>query len=118
MSAFADILKQMVDRVPGALGAVFADWEGEAVDQFGHVPALDIKLAGAHWGVVLTLANERLRTMCGEVKELWIEGESSLVLVRHVTDQYFVVLTARRGTHLATAVRELDRGARGLLGEM
>jgi predicted regulator of Ras-like GTPase activity (Roadblock/LC7/MglB family) len=117
--AFANILQHMVERVPGALGAIFADWEGEAVDQFAHISTLDIQLAGAHWGVVLTLASARLRAAgAGAIEEMWIEGEHNLVLVRQVTARYFVVLTARRGVHLATARRELQRSAETLLGEM
>lgn len=119
MSAFADILKGMVERVPGAVGAIFADWDGEAVDQFAHIPELDIKIAGAHWGVVLTLATESLkRASLGAIDELWIEGDHALVLVRRVTDRYYVVLTTGRATHLATARRELLRTTEHLKGEM
>lgn len=118
MSTFGDILKAMVERVPGAVGAVFADWEGEPVDQFAHIPALDIQLVGAHWGVVWSQASERLARHAGAVEELLIEGERATVLVRSVTDRYFVVLATRREAHLGTARRELLRGAQTLLGEM
>jgi predicted regulator of Ras-like GTPase activity (Roadblock/LC7/MglB family) len=119
MSAFGDILKSIVERVPGALGAIFADWEGEMVDQFAHIPALDIQLVGAHWGVVLNQAARSTKNCgFGEVKELLIEGEHGMVLIRCVTDRYYVVLTAKSGVHLATARRELERGAATLLGEM
>ena len=116
MSAFADILKAVIDRVPGATGAVFVDWEGEAVDQFTELAPLDMQLIGAHMSVVFVLANDRLAEL--GVGELWIETDTALVLVRRVTDRYSVVLTAKRDAHLATAQRELERGARTLLGEM
>ncbi len=119
MSAFGDILRAMVERVPGAVGAVFADWEGEPVDQFAHIPPLDIQLVGAHWGVVWSQASQRLaRHGLGAVEELLIEGERATVLVRSVTDRYFVVLATRRDAHLGTARRELARGAETLRGEM
>jgi predicted regulator of Ras-like GTPase activity (Roadblock/LC7/MglB family) len=119
MSTFGDILKAMVERVPGAVGAVFADWEGEPVDQFAHVPPLEIQLVGAHWGVVWSQASARLgRHALGAVEELLIEGERAIVLVRSVTDRYFVVLATRRDAHLATARRELQRGAATLRSEM
>ena len=119
MSSFAEILKAMVERVPGAVGAIFADWEGEAVDQFAHVPTLEIQLVGAHWGVVLALATRTLeRAGAGGIEEMWIEGERALVLVRRVTERYYVVLTASRAAHLGQARRELEHGARTLLGEM
>ena len=119
MSAFGDILRELVERVPGAVGAVFADWEGEPVDQFAHIPALDIQLVGAHWGVVWSQAAQRLgRHGIGAIEELLIEGDRATVLVRSVTDGYFVVLATRRDAHLGTARRELLRGAQTLLGEM
>jgi predicted regulator of Ras-like GTPase activity (Roadblock/LC7/MglB family) len=119
MSAFAEILRAIVERVPGALGAIFADWEGEMVDQFAHIPPLDIQLVGAHWGVVLNQATRSSQTAgFGAVRELLIEGERGTVLVHSVTESYYVVLTAKSGVHLATARRELERGAETLRGEM
>jgi predicted regulator of Ras-like GTPase activity (Roadblock/LC7/MglB family) len=119
VSAFADILKSIVERVPGALGAIFADWEGEMVDQFAHIPPIDIQLVGAHWGVVLNATSRSLAPSgFGAVQELLIEGERGLVLIRSVTDRYYVVLAAKSEAHLATARRELERGAATLLGEM
>ena len=119
MSTFGDILRELVERVPGAIGAVFSDWEGEPVDQFAHVPALEIQLVGAHWGVVWSQASSRLgRHGLGAVEELLIEGERAIVLVRSVTDRYFVVLATKRDAHLGTARRELIRIADTLRGEM
>jgi predicted regulator of Ras-like GTPase activity (Roadblock/LC7/MglB family) len=119
MSTFGAILQELVERVPGAVGAVFSDWEGEPVDQFAHIPPLDIQLVGAHWGVVWNQASRRLLAHgLGEVEELLIEGERAIVLVRSVAEGYFVVLATKRDAHLATARRELERGARTLLGEM
>ena len=40
------------------------------------------------------------------------------MLVRLVTEGYFVVLATKRDAHLATARRELERGADILRGEM
>ena len=109
----------MVERVPGAVGAVFADWEGEPVDQFAHIPPIDIQIVGAHWGIVWSQAHARLVAKgLGAIEELLIEGERAIVLVRSVAEGYFVVLATKRDAHLATARRELERGARTLLGEM
>jgi predicted regulator of Ras-like GTPase activity (Roadblock/LC7/MglB family) len=119
MSAFGDILQHMVESVPGAIGAVFADWEGEPVDQFAHIPPIDIQIVGAQWGVVFSGAAESLsRVGAGAVDELWVEGAEAFVFVRRVTPQYYVVLAARRSVHLATALRVLQATARRLLEEM
>ena len=119
MSSFGDILEQMVKRVPDAVGAVFADWEGEPVDQFAHIAPLDIQLVGAHWGLVFNTATVCCEKMgAGGVDEMWVEGTQALVLVRRVTPQYYVVLATKRSAHLATARRELERSAQRILGEM
>jgi predicted regulator of Ras-like GTPase activity (Roadblock/LC7/MglB family) len=119
-SAFGEILEGMVQRVPGAVGAVFADWEGESIDYFAHVPPMEIRLAGAHWGVVLGHAGEAsARLGGGTVEEIVVVCAEAYVLVRTVGDHYFVVLQGRRGPlHLGLARRELERGVRSLLGEM
>jgi predicted regulator of Ras-like GTPase activity (Roadblock/LC7/MglB family) len=110
----------MVERVPGAVGAIFVDWEGEAVDQFAHMPELEIQLVGAHWGVVLNQTTSALdrHPYFGPVEALLVEGDRATVLVRRVTERYYVVLTTKRGAHLATAQRELERSAETLRGEM
>jgi predicted regulator of Ras-like GTPase activity (Roadblock/LC7/MglB family) len=119
VSAFGEILKQLVERVPGAIGAVFADWDGEPVDQFAHIPPIEIQIVGAHWGIVWHQATTRLSSRgLGPIEELLIEGERAIVLVRAVTAQYFVVLAIKREAHLGTARRELVRGAQTLLEEM
>ena len=119
MTSFGAILQRMVERVPGAVGAVFTDWEGEPIDQFAHIPPLDIQLVGAHWGIVFLQASERLgRHGLGGVEELLIEGDKATVLVRSVTDKYFVVLATKQDAHLGTALRELSRGAEHLRSEM
>jgi predicted regulator of Ras-like GTPase activity (Roadblock/LC7/MglB family) len=119
VSAFGDILEQMVKRVPGAVGAVFTDWDGEPVDQFAHIPAIDIQLVGAHWGIVFNGAGEWLHKLgAGGVEELWVSGEHAHVFVRRVTAQYYVVLATQPSAHLGTTLRELERSAAELLREM
>src|SRR5713226_8667667 len=96
MSALASILKTMVERVPGALGAVFADGDGEAVDEFALIAALEIKLVGAHFGVVLELFRAGLfRRGLGAVEEMLVETENLTILVHQVTDGYYVLLAAQ-----------------------
>jgi predicted regulator of Ras-like GTPase activity (Roadblock/LC7/MglB family) len=120
LTAFGRILKQLVERVPGAIGAIFADWEGEAIDHFAHMPSFDMKLVGAHWGVVLGQIDDRFAQRgAGAIEELVIECAEAYILVRPVTAHYYVVLQGTRaGLHLGTARRELDRSAATLIGEM
>jgi len=109
-SLFGEILSELVGTVPGALGAVFLDWEGEAVDQFSHIPLMDILLVGAHWGVVLRIVQDFLRKHdWGLPQTVILNGEQHDVIIRAITDEYCLVFITRSGAHLATALDAMDR---------
>ena len=63
--AFQKILHELVTSTPGAIGALFLDWEGETVEMLGARPFdaddHDLKIVGAYQGIFLT----QLREMCG-----------------------------------------------------
>jgi predicted regulator of Ras-like GTPase activity (Roadblock/LC7/MglB family) len=119
VSEFADILQSVVRRIPGAVGAIFIDWEGEAVGHFSYnMPELDLQLFGAQWGLAwnqLQLALNRMRL--GKLQELVVDYGEGAVIIRQVTDEYSVVLSLRKG-HLGTALRELEKSVATLRAEM
>jgi hypothetical protein len=55
-SAFTAILAGLVVRVPGAKAAALVDFEGETVDYAGRLAPFALRLAAAHWRIVLDLA--------------------------------------------------------------
>ncbi len=120
MNCFSAILQGIVERVPGATGAIFADWEGEAVGEFAHeMERLDIQIFGAQWGVVWAEMQRSLgRARLPPAHELIIGGDLGMVLVRQVTEHYYVVLAIGRDAHLAKAMTELSAGADALRAEM
>jgi predicted regulator of Ras-like GTPase activity (Roadblock/LC7/MglB family) len=117
---FTRILQELVERVPGALGAIFADWEGEAVGQFAvALPDLEIKIVGAQWGVVWNEMQRALeRARIGRAGELVVDARRGAVIVRQVTAEYFVVLSLRDGSQLAKALIEVGRVVQTLRAEM
>lgn len=58
-TAFTRILHDLVVRVPGARAAALVDVEGETVDYWGLLPPFDVKVAGAHWRVVVDEMRQR-----------------------------------------------------------
>jgi predicted regulator of Ras-like GTPase activity (Roadblock/LC7/MglB family) len=120
VSAFNEILRAMVERVPGALGAVFVAWDGEPVGAFStEMAPLDLEILGAQWVLAWAeLGRSLARARLGRPLELRLDVERASVLIREVSDQYCVVLAARRGAHLGTALRALDAGAARLRVEM
>lgn len=118
-SLFGELLSELVGSIPGALGAVFIDWEGEAVDQFSHIPVMDILLVGAHWGVVLRLVKELLQKhRWGEPRMILLNGPDREILIKPITEDYCVVLAMRSGAHIASALEILERIAARIREEM
>jgi predicted regulator of Ras-like GTPase activity (Roadblock/LC7/MglB family) len=108
-SAFAEILAELVGQIPGALGAVFLDWDGEAVDQFSHIPLFDILLVGAHWSIVLRLVHELVEKHAwGNTQLVVLNGPETDIIIKPITDDYAVVLAMKSGHHLAHAISAID----------
>ncbi len=91
---FKSRLNKLLDGVPGALGAIIIDWEGEAVDQAARIGEYDIKLLGAHKGIILNLLRQMLaRIDGGELEELIIRTDRSKILLAPLNQEYFLVLS-------------------------
>ena len=91
---FKDILGLIVESVRGGVGAILVDDEGEAVDVFTHGDSYDIRLAGAHHGIILTLLEEAMkRSQNGDsLQGLAIKSERLNYTIMPVQEGLFVVL--------------------------
>lgn len=118
-TAFTPILQRAVERVPGAVGAIFADWDGEAVDLFSLAEPDELKVLGAHYGIILNHVQSALHLFhFGEAEEIILLHDGMDLLVRAVGEGYYVVLAVRGKAHLATALREVAEAALALRTEM
>jgi len=105
---FRDILKGAVDGVPGATGAIFADWEGESVEHYFNGADDDIKLVGAYQGILLNLVKSAAENVgLGEVNEVMLVTEGAKVMARSLKDGYFLVMLLETGTNSGLAKRAL-----------
>jgi hypothetical protein len=111
-TAFTSILADLVRRVPGAYAAAIVDAEGECVDYTGRVDPFDIKLAAAHWRILLS-----------EVSALWPPGTTRWLVVRAgrrsfltyaLPDNYAIVALLGRRAGFAPFARALTSCARAL----
>lgn len=93
-SAFTTILDDLVARVPGALAAGFIDGDGESVDYAGWLTPFDIKVAGAHWRIIL----HQLQTLTwmGTPRTLVVRGTERSTIARRLHEGYAVVLVLGR----------------------
>ena len=107
---FKTLLNALVKNVPGAQGAIIADWEGEAVDHVGIMDDYDLKVIGAHKGVILHNMREVVsRLGDGDLKEIVITTDRAQTLILPVTDEYYLVLTLDRSDVLGRALHEARR---------
>jgi predicted regulator of Ras-like GTPase activity (Roadblock/LC7/MglB family) len=116
---FKELLSELVERVPGASGAIIADWEGEAVDRVARMDDYQLRVIGAHKGIILT----NLRRVLGrlnrdQLQELIISTNETRTLVLPVTPDYFLVLIADKDTALGRALFEARRCVASLRKEI
>ncbi len=104
---FKIILTELVQKVPGALGAVLADWEGEAIDQVACIDDYELRVVGAHKGIILSNLREVVRRLEGDcLREIVITAEKNQTLVLPITEEYFLVLVLERRAILGRALFE------------
>lgn len=116
---FKSLLNSLIERVPGAQGAIIADWEGEAVDHVGIMDEYDLKIIGAHKGVILQNMREVVdRLGNDELKEIIITTNQAQTLVLPVTKDYYLVLTLDRSDVLGRALMEARRCIQALYQEI
>ena len=110
---FDQILRDLVQSTPGAIGALFLDWEGETVGMVGERPfdadEHDLKIVGAYQGIFLT----QLRELCARVDagvphRFKIDFEAARVLSYDLKDGYYVVLVVDASANEAVAWKHLE----------
>ena len=105
--AFKEILENLIEQVPGALGAILSDWEGEAVDQVSKIGEYELKVIGAHKGIILTNVRQAMRDLESDaLEEIIVTTERNQTMILPVTHDYYLVLTLERGESLGRALFE------------
>jgi len=95
--SFKAILTDLVQSVPGAAGAIIADWEGETVDHVALMDDYELKITAAHLAIILTRLKElQGRLSADPVREAIITLADQRVIVGPVGDDYSLVLTLDR----------------------
>jgi predicted regulator of Ras-like GTPase activity (Roadblock/LC7/MglB family) len=102
---FKAILKELVESIPGATGAILADWEGESVEQFCLYDDYELKLIAAHKGIILSRIKEAHAFQPGgEPKDSVISTDNLHILTGVVGPDYSLVMTLDRGAIIGKAL--------------
>jgi len=108
--AFKKILSDLLENLPGGLGAIVVDWEGEAVDQVGVIDDYELKVIGAHKGLILNNLRQAVaRAEGNQLQEIAITTEQVQTLILPVDEDYFLVLTLQNGDAYGRALFEARR---------
>lgn len=113
------ILNDILTQIPGALGTILIDWEGEAVEQVSRMDDFHLKVLGAHCGIILENLRRAAQRLGGdEVEELVVRARTLSILVVPVTQDYFLVLTLREDVPAARARAVVRAHGARLLAEV
>ena len=116
---FKEILKDAVAGTIGATGAIFVDGEGESVGHFFRGPEYDIKLLGAHCGILLGLVREAAGNIGqGEVRCMVLATDDAKVVVQPLKDGYSLVMLLDGRANTGMALRGAMRAAKILMEEI
>jgi hypothetical protein len=102
-STFTEILERLLAATPGSEGAVLVDGEGETVDYAGRFDPFELKVAAAHWQIVLNDISVEAPNVSG-IQQITVRARLRSYLVRRQQERYAVVLVLHR--HAAFAVSE------------
>lgn len=120
---FERILRELVAKTPGAIGAVFLDSEGECVELWAErvfeIGADGLKAIGAYQGIYFTeLRRICARTEAGQPERFSIDFKNARVLSSAIKDGYFIVLIVDPAANEGMAWHHLRSCRQRLLAEI
>ncbi|MBI5048667.1 MAG: hypothetical protein HZB54_06945 [Deltaproteobacteria bacterium] len=126
---FKAILKKLVEKTPGATGAILLDWEGETVADFPVFPDIDLPAIGAHKGIILNLTRDAMTRLKGEnvspntfigdsVKTIGISTELATIAISTIKEGYYLVVTLEKAEPLGRVFFESKKAIKDIEREM
>lgn len=116
---FKAILMQLVEVTPHASGAILADWEGEAVEQHCLYDDYELKLVGAHKGIILNRMKEvHAALAAGKMQDAVITSGKQHVIIGAVGPDYSLVMTLASGAMIGLALHRFRHAVKLLEKEI
>lgn len=92
-------LKQLVSAIPGAIGAIMVDWEGEAVQEFCHCDPYEIRFLAAHQSILLGRISE-MQSSRGDgdvIEDFVVTTTGAHLIIGGIERGYSLMLIVERG---------------------
>jgi predicted regulator of Ras-like GTPase activity (Roadblock/LC7/MglB family) len=117
-STFTKILNDLIVRIPGAYAAALVDCDGESVDYAGSLAPFDIKVAAAHWRIILGLVTD-MNASCalGSVRTFAVRAGKQSIVVRSMPDGYAIIVLCTRRAGFGQTARAFSACAYELAAE-
>lgn len=95
---FSEILQGIVEGTAGGIGAVLMGYDGIAIDQyFQPREGIDLSLIAVEYSNVLKEIRKTAEILnTGAMEEVTVKTERLYVIIRTLSDEYFVALTLER----------------------
>ncbi len=113
-------LDSVIRDVPGALGAVLVDFDGESIIAAANgISTYDLKVVGAYGGIFLDqLRRLTSETGAGSPGVFALDGSGCRILCRSIKDGYYLVLVTGARTPVGLAGERLRACAERLVEEL
>lgn len=105
-STFTHILERLLAATPGARAAALVDFEGETVDYAGSLDPFDLKIAAAHWLIVLS--EIAATQQAGVIQQVCVRAHRHGYFVRRLEEDYAVVLVLHPRAAFAVSDRAVE----------
>jgi predicted regulator of Ras-like GTPase activity (Roadblock/LC7/MglB family) len=93
---FEDVLKDIVERSEGVLGAVIMGMDGIAIGEHIVDPACSIQTVGIEYAsAIKSIQNASRSLSAGHVQEVSINTQSNIFILRLITDDYFIAVSQK-----------------------
>lgn len=117
---FKTIIKDFVEKTPGATGAIMLDWDGETVADFSRISHMDMPAIGAYKGIILNLIKDALKKQKAEdeIKTIGLTTEHSKIALYTIKEGYYFVVTLEKTIPLGRVFTKAKKVIRDLEKEM
>lgn len=94
--SFSDILKEVVNGTEGALGALVVGLDGIPVDEYSVGGEMDLQSMTVEYSALLKeIEKGSQAAQLGTTKEVTVVADKALIMLRRLTEEYFLVLIIR-----------------------
>ena len=119
---FVEALKEIVENTDGAIAGLLMDVEGIPLESYvkdGVTAPFDIEVVGAEFSVIVKSVQHTVDSLeAGGTREVSVQAERVITLIRVLTDEYFLALALHPTGNIGKGRYMLRISAPKLLAEL